>query len=160
MEGTIDALGYKADVPARTKDKMSGAVSSVKEKVVGAADTVSDATPSGDEVTARAKRAVGVAQENPIGLAIGSVAAGFLIGMALPRTRVEDEHIGPVADTVKQQAVETGQEAMERGKQVAQETAQTAAKTAKQKASAHADDMRESVQEHAGEVRDQVQSSS
>jgi Protein of unknown function (DUF3618) len=160
MEDTIDAIGYKADVPSRTKDKVSGAVSSVKEKVVGAADTVSDATPSTDDVSAQAKRAASIAQENPIGLAIGSVAAGFLIGMALPRTQVEDERIGPVADTVKQQAVETGQEAVERGKQIAQETAQTATETAKQEASAHADGMRESVQQHADEVREQVESSS
>ena len=77
---------------------------------------VSEATPDG----AARRRAAGVAQENPMGLAVGAMAAGFLAGMLIPSSRVEDEKLGPMADQVKQQAKETGQEALEHGKEVAQ----------------------------------------
>src|SRR5687768_350573 len=126
MGDTVDALGYKADVPSRTKEKVSGTVSSVKDRIIGAADTVNEATPSSGDVKQTAQQAASVAQENPLGLAIGSVAIGFLAGMLIPSTRVENEKIGPVADQVKDQVKQTGQEALEHGKQVAQEVASTA----------------------------------
>src|SRR4029453_11053929 len=104
MSETVEAVGYKADVPSRAKDKVSETVDNVKNKVsdtatrakeavVGTAsragDTVSettsrvgDATPSGGQVKQQAKRAVGLAQENPLGLAVGAAAGGFLAGLA------------------------------------------------------------------------------
>jgi hypothetical protein len=123
MGDTVEALGYKADVPSRVSDK----VGSVRERISGA-------TPDGRQVKEGARQAMGVAQENPIGLAIGSVAVGFLAGMLVPSTRVEDEKIGPMADEMKERAKETGQEALERGKQVAQEAAETAKETGRQQA--------------------------
>ena len=74
-----------------------------------------------------------MAQENPIGLAVGSIALGFVAGMLIPSTRVEDEKVGPVADQVKDSAKETGQEALERGKEVAQEAAQSAKETVQER---------------------------
>jgi len=132
MGDTIEALGHKADVPGRAKER----VSSVRDRVTGS-------TPDSGDVKDGAKQAVGVAQENPLGLAIGAAAVGFLAGMLIPSTRMEDERIGPVADQVKDKALETGQEALERGKHVAQQTAQSAAETAK-----------EAGQEQAGGLRD------
>jgi ElaB/YqjD/DUF883 family membrane-anchored ribosome-binding protein len=110
MGDTVEAIGYKADVKSRAKDKISG----TKDRITG---KVSDVTPDGQQV----KRAAGVAQENPLGLAIGGIAVGFLAGMLAPSSRIEDEKIGPMADQVKDQIKETGQEAMERGKDVARE---------------------------------------
>jgi hypothetical protein len=95
-------------------------------------------------VTQGARRAAGIAQENPIGLALGGVALGFVVGLALPSTRVEDQRLGPIADDVKQTARETGQEALERGKEVAQQTASSAVETAQEAASEQADEMRSS----------------
>jgi ElaB/YqjD/DUF883 family membrane-anchored ribosome-binding protein len=115
MGNTLDALGYKADVKSRAKDKVRG--------VMGRAD---DATPSTGEVKQKGRQAVGTAQENPLGLAIGAVAAGFIAGMLIPSTSVEDEKIGDAADQVKGQIKDTASEAVERGKQVAQEAAQSA----------------------------------
>src|ERR1041385_2958555 len=115
MGDTVDALGYKADVKSRAKDR----ISETKDRLTG---KVSDVTPDGQQV----KRAAGVAQENPLGLAIGGVAVGFIAGMLIPSSRVEDEKIGPMADQVKDQLKETGQEAVERGKDVAQQAAQSA----------------------------------
>jgi ElaB/YqjD/DUF883 family membrane-anchored ribosome-binding protein len=125
MGETVEALGYKADVPGRAKEAVSGRVNSVKEKISGA-------TPDSGEVKHGAQRAKGMAQENPLGLAIGALAVGFVGGLLIPSTRVEDEKIGPMADQVKDKARETGQEAMERGKEAARQAADTAKETVQQ----------------------------
>ena len=82
-----------------------------------------------------------MARENPLGLAIGAVAIGFLAGLAVPSTRVEDEKLGPVADQVKDKVKETGQEALDRGSQVAQEVASTATDTAREQTQEHGQDL-------------------
>jgi len=138
MGETVDALGYKADVKGRAKDRVVG----VKDRVVGA-------TPDSGDVKHQAKRAKSVAQDNPLGLAVGAIAVGFLAGTLLPSTRVEDEKLGELSDEVIDRAKETGQEALERGKQVAQD----AAETAKESGSEHADELKSTAQEHAQSVR-------
>jgi gas vesicle protein len=162
MGDTVDALGYKADVKSRAKESVTGKVDSVKEKIVGAKDSAAEATPSTEDVKHNARRAVGIAQENPLGLAIGSLAVGFLAGMLIPSTRVEDEKIGPMADQVKDQIKETGQEALERGKQVASETASSAAQAAKETAQEqgkeHASALQDSAQQSTQDVRQHVSS--
>jgi gas vesicle protein len=145
MGETADALAYKTDVPGRTKEAVSDKVQSVKDKVTGVTGRVSDATPDGDQAKQQAKRAAGVAQENPLGLAAGAVAVGFLAGMLIPSSQVEQDKIGPVAHQVRDQVTETAQTAVEHGKQVAQDAAQAATETAKQ-----------SGQEHASEVQDEA----
>jgi gas vesicle protein len=146
MSETVDALGHKADVKTRTKEALGSRKDALVSKVSGG-------TPDGDEVKQGAKRAVGVAQENPLGLAIGSLAVGFLAGMLIPSSRVEDEKIGPVADQVKDKAKETGQEAIERGKQVAGEAAESAKQTAQESGQKHADELRSSAEGKAEEAR-------
>ena len=103
-----------------------------------------------------ARKAAGVAQENPLGLALGAVAVGFVGGLLIPSTRVEDEKLGPMADQVKDKAKETGQEALERGKDVAQQAAQSAKETAQEAGREHADGLRESAQEKVEETRQQA----
>ena len=103
-----------------------GVASSAKERLVGAGQSVGDATPDTEQVKQQARRAKSVAQENPLGLAVGAVAVGFLAGMLIPSTRVEDEKLGEMSDDVIERAKQTGQEALERGKQVAQDAAETA----------------------------------
>ena len=147
MGETLDALTYKADVKSRAKESLMGTKESIKSKVVG----VSDATPDGEQVKDGARRAAGVAQENPLGLVVGSIAAGFIVGLLLPSSRVEDRKLGPVADDVKEKAKETGQEALERGQQVAQDAAQSAQQTVQEKGREHgeqlADNARENMQQ-------------
>jgi ElaB/YqjD/DUF883 family membrane-anchored ribosome-binding protein len=125
MGETVEALGYKADVPGRAKEAVSGRVDSMKSKISGT-------TPHGGDVKQGAHRAKGMAEENPLGLAIGALAVGFVGGLLIPSTRVEDEKIGPMADQVKEKARETGQEAMERGKEAARQAADTAKETVQQ----------------------------
>jgi ElaB/YqjD/DUF883 family membrane-anchored ribosome-binding protein len=166
MSETVEAVGYKADVPSRAKEavsdkvenvkaKVSGTASRAKEAVTGASDRAGAATPSRGEVKQQARRAAGLAKENPLGLAIGAAAVGFLAGLVVPSTRVEDEKLGPVADQVKDKARETGQEALERGKQVAQEVASSAAETAKQQTQEQGQELAGSAKQHAQDVRTQ-----
>jgi ElaB/YqjD/DUF883 family membrane-anchored ribosome-binding protein len=153
MGDTVDALAYKADVPGRARDRVTGAFDSVKERIGGAGDSVGEHTPDAEAVKGQAKRAAGVAQENPLGLAIGAAAVGFLAGMLAPSTRVEDERLGPVADQVKDQIRETGQEALEHGRQVAQEAAGTAREQAQQAVQEVKETAQQSAQEHGEELK-------
>ena len=73
------------------------------------------------------------------------MAVGFIAGMLVPTTKVEDEKIGPIADQVKEKAKETGQEALERGKEVAGQ----AAETAKEAGREQAEGLRDSAKEKA-----------
>ncbi len=130
-----------------------GTTRSVKEKLVGAKDSVSEtasgATPDREQVKHQARQAKGLAQENPIGLALGAVAVGFVAGLLVPSTRVEDEKLGEASDQVVEKAKQTGQEALEHGKQVAQETAQSAQETFKESAQQHGQEVKETAQENA-----------
>jgi len=137
MGETVDALGYKADVKGRAKDRVSG----VKDRIVGA-------TPDTGDVKHQAKRAKSVAENNPLGLAVGAVAVGFLAGMLIPSTSFEDQRMGELSDEVIDRAKETGQEALERGKQVAQD----AAETAKESSREHAEELKSTAQDHAQET--------
>jgi gas vesicle protein len=150
MGETIDALGHKADVKSRAKESVSDKVGSVKERLGMAGERASDAAPDADEVKHQVRRAAGLAQENPLGLAVGAVAAGFLVGLAVPSSDVEHEKLGPVADRVKDQAKETGQEALERGKEVAQSAAQTVSEEGRK----HGEELADSARENAGALRE------
>src|SRR3954466_3372203 len=159
MGETVDALGYKTNVKARAKDSIQdkkesvmGVAQSAKERLVGAGQTVGDKTPDTDQVKDQALRAKSVAQENPLGLAIGALAVGFLVGTLIPATRVEDEKLGQVSDDVVDRIKDTGQEALERGKQVAQDAAESAQQTAKESGQQHAQELKSSAQDNAREA--------
>jgi ElaB/YqjD/DUF883 family membrane-anchored ribosome-binding protein len=158
MSEKADALAYKADVPARTRDRFDDAkesvmskIHSVTDRVTGRAgeagedlsdraahtrERVSEGLSHGaDEAKHRARQAKGLAQDNPLGLAIGAVAMGFLAGLVIPTTRVEDERLGEVGERVRDRAKDLGQEALERGKEVAQTARDAAGEQAKDLAS-------------------------
>ena len=145
MGETVEALGYKADVPSRAKYAVSCRVDSVKSKISGT-------TPDGAQVKQGARRTKGMAEENPLGLAIGALAVGFVGGLLIPSTRVEDEKIGDVSDTVTDTIKETGQEAMERGKSVAQEAVGAVEESGKQEAQKLGEGLKERVQETQAET--------
>ena len=145
MGDTADALAYKADVPARAKDWLG----EKKDALVG---KVGEASPGTGDAKQAASRAVRSAERNPLGLALGGAAAGFIAGLLVPSTRVEDEKLGPVSDEVKSTAAEVGREAVERGTAVAQEAGQTALETAKERGREQGEEMTTSLQEKAQEV--------
>jgi ElaB/YqjD/DUF883 family membrane-anchored ribosome-binding protein len=154
MGETVDALAYKTDVKTRVKESIADKRERLVEQVQGTKSKVGDATPDGGQIKDGAHQAVGIAQENPLGLAIGGVAVGFLVGMLLPSTKLEDERVGPIADQVKESAAETGQEALDRGREVASQVAEQAVEGAKEVGHEAADTAREAGQEQAGHLKD------
>jgi uncharacterized protein YjbJ (UPF0337 family) len=181
MGDTVEALGYKADVPSRVKeavhdkvdtvkgtiggvvdgvkDALGGATGKVGNALGGAKDTVSgkvgdvtssltsnvsdgvggiaDKMPSGADVKNAAQRGVGIVAENPLGLALGALAVGFLAGLVTPVTDYEREKVGPIRDDLLDRAQSVGSDVIEHGKQVLQETVQSAVQTAQQSAQTH-----------------------
>ena len=126
----VDALSYKTDVSARVGDYVDDKKQAVKDKVSGVKDAItgttsdavhatSDALPDGQQVG----RLKDTAERNPLGLVIGGVAIGFVAGLLLPSTRLEDERMGEMSDNVIDAAKETAGDALESGKQVAHDAA-------------------------------------
>ena len=172
MTDTVEALAYKADVKSRAKDRLydtgqriagvaDQAVASVKGKASSATSSVGGgmgrmsgmATDQKDTIKSGAKRGASIAKENPLGLALGAAAAGFLIGVALPSTRVEDEKIGERADAVKQAAGEMGSEALERGRTVAQEAARAGVEAARSTGQEQADELAATAKDKTEELK-------
>jgi gas vesicle protein len=143
----VDALSYKTDVPARVGDYVDDKRQAVKDKVTGMKDTVagtaSKAMPNGE----RAGLVKDTAERNPLGLAVGAAALGFVAGLLIPSTRVENEHMGEMSDRVVDAAKETASDAVERGKQVAQEAAETAKESGKEQSQELASNLQERAQE-------------
>ncbi len=143
----VDALSYKTDVSARVGDYVDEKKQAVKDKVTGARDAVTDtasrAMPSGRTVG----RVKDTAERNPVGLAVGAAAIGFVAGVLLPSTRVENERMGEMSDRVVEAAKETAGDAVERGKQVAQEAAETAIESGREQGQELASNLQERAQE-------------
>jgi hypothetical protein len=91
------------------------------------------------------QRALTVATENPIGLALPALAIGFLTGSLLPATDVERERLGPIRDKVVEQARATTSDLVEAGKGVVAETAQSAMNSALSSAQTHNNDVVEAA---------------
>jgi ElaB/YqjD/DUF883 family membrane-anchored ribosome-binding protein len=145
MSERVDAIGYKADVPSRTKEYVADKKDALVSKVSGS-------TPDGDDMKHRAQQAGGIVKENPLGLAVGAAAAGFLTGLLIPSTRVEDEQMGEMAEGVKHQAMEAGREAFERGKHVAGEAAHAATEAARETGRDEGEQLTESLKGRAQET--------
>ena len=152
MGDTVDALAHKTDVKSRVKESFSDKKERLRSQMSGTASRVGEATPDGDEVKEGARQVVGIAEENPIGLALGGVAAGFLAGMLLPSTKLEDRRVGPMADELKSKVKETAEEAVERGKEVTSQVTEQAVETAKEAGREEAEALRASAGQHAQEV--------
>jgi gas vesicle protein len=122
----VDAISYKTDVPARVgdyvddkKQAVTGKLSDVKDAVAG---TASNVLPDGEKVG----RLKDTAERNPLGLAVGGVALGFVAGLLLPSTRVENNAMGETSDKITDALKETAGDAIESGKQVAQDATDSA----------------------------------
>ena len=156
MGDTIEAIGYKTDVKARAgdfvsekKDAVTGVVTGAKNKVTSG---VSRVAPSRAGIRNGAQRVSSTAKQNPLGMAVGAAAAGFLVGMLMPRTRMEDERLGEVSDDLKSRAGEAGHEALERGKNVLGEAAQQAKETVVERGKEESQDLASNLRDRAGET--------
>lgn len=165
MTDTIQALGYKADVPSRVKSRIADLSDSVKSSASGAAGamsgTASDAASTvthaagtiSDQIPSR-RQLDRTARSSPWALLFGAVAAGVMLGQAIPSSRKEDELIGRRAEQLRDQARALGQDAVDHGRQVAQD----AAYAARDAAADVADQVKSSGHEHAQQLGDQAAS--
>ncbi|MBV9103011.1 MAG: DUF3618 domain-containing protein, partial [Candidatus Eremiobacteraeota bacterium] len=120
IDDTVDAIGYKADVPSRVRDSVNERMQSagdavrdgtgnIKDKLLGAAGGVQDAVSSTtsqaasrmsdalDATRSAGQETVRRGLENPFGLAMGAAAMGFLAGLLLPVSDIERERVSPIA---------------------------------------------------------------
>jgi hypothetical protein len=141
----VDALSYKTDVGARVGDYVDDKKEAVKSTVTSVTDKVTGVVPDRRQLST----VKDTAERNPLGLAIGGAAVGFLAGVLLPSTRLENERMGEMSDRVVDAAKETAGEAVERGREVAA----TAAEAAR-------DSGREQGQELASSLQDRTQGAS
>ncbi len=123
---------------------LSGATSKVTDRMANLSDGVTSKLQSVD-VRGGTQRAVGVATENPIGLALVALALGYLTGSLLPVSDVERERLGPIRDKVVDQAQAATHDLIEAGKAVVAETAQNAVSTALFSAQTHGHDVVEAA---------------
>jgi hypothetical protein len=151
----VDALSYKTDVPARTQDYIEDKKQAVKSKLTGAKDTVTGPLPDRHAVKRATTHVRNTAESNPLGLAVGGLAVGFLVGTLLPQTSVENERLGEMSDRMIDAAKDTAGEAVERGKQVAHEAVGAAVDTAKESGREQGEELTSTLKE-----RTQEQSSS
>jgi len=151
----VDALSYKTDVPARTEDYIDDKKEAVRSKLTGAKDAVTGPLPDRHAINRGAGHMRGTAESNPLGLALGGLAVGFVVGTLLPQTRVENERLGEISDSTIEAAKDSASEAVERGKQVAQKAVGAAVDTAKESGREQGEELTSTLKE-----RTQEQSSS
>lgn len=152
----VEALSYKTDVGARLDDYVTEKKDAVTSKVTGAKDAVTSKVgaivPGSGPPGERARSLKQSAKSNPLGMGIGGAAVGFIMGLLLPSTRVEDEKLGELSTKVKDAASETGQQALERGKDVAQSAMETAKEEGSKQGRELASDLSDRVQESQDQV--------
>jgi ElaB/YqjD/DUF883 family membrane-anchored ribosome-binding protein len=128
MSETVDAIGYKADVPSRVRENLSQRVETVKETITNAVGVAGDAMTSATgtvreqlsnvrdsagnvDVSATAQQAAksardlaSIAAQNPIGLALAALAVGFLAGLVVPMSDLERTQAENVGDALRERA--------------------------------------------------------
>jgi Protein of unknown function (DUF3618) len=145
----VDALSYRTDVGARASDYVEEKKEAVKGVFTGAKDTVTGVVPDRRAMKRGTAHMRSTAESNPLGLALGGLAVGFVVGTLLPQTRVENERMGEMSDRLIDAAKDTAGQAVERGKQVAQEAAGAAVDTAKESGREQGEELTSRLQERA-----------
>lgn len=116
---------------------VDSAATSVRDAASSAADTtrqqfhhVSDRARQGARMAS--DRLKGTLQDNPMALGMAALAAGALVGLTLPSTRVEGEYMGEARDRLVGQAKSVAQDVVGKIQSVTKEAGQTV-KSAAQK---------------------------
>lgn len=157
-----------SNVARRQADKVTGAATSVKERVMGAAGDVrgtgSDAASSvGHAPGAAADKARRKTEGNPLAAGLVALGAGWLVGSMLPASEKEKraavalkDKAEPLVDEAKSVAQDTAQELKEPAKQAAEsvKTAATdATSTVAEEGRSSADEVQSQAQYSADSVR-------
>lgn len=123
-----------AETARAAKERVSGVVSSAAASVRDTASTVADTTREQvshltQEVRYRARGAGDLfnstLQENPLALGVAALAAGALMGLVLPSTRVESEYLGEAREQFVDKAKTVARDTAEKVQRVTEEAART-----------------------------------
>ncbi len=111
-----------------------GAATSVTDSVRDAASSAAETTRQQfDYVSGQARQGANLAndrlkntlQENPLALGMAALAAGALVGLTMPSTRMEGEYMGEARDKLVSQAKSVAQDAADKVQRVAGEAGRT-----------------------------------
>lgn len=158
----VDALADKVS-PSKMVDrqmgKVRGAFSSVRERVMGAADDAgSSLSDAGSHVGDVKDRAVAKAEGNPMAVGLIAFGAGLLLASLIPASSKEKD----LAATVKDQSQPLVDEVTDVAKEVGEhmkEPAQESLASVKDQAQESVATVTDEAQTAAGEVKDQAQHS-
>jgi hypothetical protein len=135
-DGSEGAIGetIKSKLPdaGAIKDKLPSG-DAVGEKVGALKDKLPDATPSTQDVKAKAQDAASAAGDHPIALAAGAAAVGLAAGLALPQTEIERQKLAPAARDARQQAQARAQDTIAQVKSAARDAAGSTVDAVRQK---------------------------
>lgn len=158
-EGTskFENLGQKAGAAKDAlKQKFSSATGRTGEKMEEwkerAGDMTAEARQRAEAAYHRTRQRVSTTvEDHPLEMGLGLLAAGVLIGLALPTTEPVNRIVGPAADRLRDRTRERSRELLEKGKRVAQ------AATTAVKEEAEAQGLTpEQLRERAGNVADRA----
>lgn len=155
MGDAVEALAYKTDVKARLRDKIAEVlrtfttatesfIASVREPLDGETEEGAGMSTNNTGSTSASSQGWedegGLLKRNPLAVAFGAAALGFLAGLLIPSTPAENERLGPVSDHVKQSARDAAQDAVGRGKAIAADAAASATAAVKETTTENAGD--------------------
>lgn len=169
IDRTRDELGRDVDALAdkvspskamhRQTDKVKGAFTSVRERIMGAADdAASSMQGAGSGVSDAAHRVTAKAEGNPLAVGLIAFGVGLLASSLLPSTDKEKELGAKVKEQAQPLVDEAKGVAQEMGEHL-KEPAQQAATAVKETAENAATNVRDEAQGAAGTVTDRAQQS-
>jgi ElaB/YqjD/DUF883 family membrane-anchored ribosome-binding protein len=132
-------VGGVAGTARGAAERASTAVSSATEGMREAMGTAADATrrqfhDASDQAVQSARAASGffknTLQDNPMAVGVAALAAGVIVGLTVPTTRVEGEYMGEARDRLIDQTKSVAQETAQKIQYVAAEAGNTVKETA------------------------------
>jgi gas vesicle protein len=171
IEQTRRRLGYDVDAVAdkvtpshiahRQTEKIKGAMTNVKDRVMGAAEDTADNTrgalsDAGDAVGHAQQRVTQKARGNPLAAGLIAFGAGLLVSSLIPPSEKEQE----LAQTLKEKAEPMTQQLSSAASEAAshlKEPAQEAFQSVKETATEATENVKQEAQDQSSNVQDRAQ---
>jgi tryptophan synthase beta subunit len=137
-------------------EKVGALKQKLPDGIGDAAGRIGDATPSTQDVKAKAQHAASAAGDHPIALAAGAAAVGLAAGLALPETEIERQKLAPAAQDARQQAQAKAQDTIAQVKSAAQDAAGSTVDAVRQKGQEQGGKIGEMAQKAADKADEKV----
>jgi len=143
MADTATTNHKKQPLRKRVGAGLKARVQTVKGSVDNATGALADNT-AGLRASAESLR-------NPLGLALGGLAAGFLIGLVIPSTEYEDERLPELREAIVGRGQEIVDDAIEHGRAVLDDTISAATNSAQEHGQQFVSDLQQQAGVKVGE---------